>query len=114
MNEPSRNNSIHGLLWNKTMTVVDSVADDVHAFVRLEYTFNQEGVVESGVLSKQCFGVVAVQQSHGPYELTTFTPLASRLPLPRARAGRLQPYRCRLSHHTPCHELGLALAGAVF
>lgn len=53
MNEPSRNNSIHGLLWNKTMSIVASAADDVHAFVRLEYTFNQEGVVESGVFIKQ-------------------------------------------------------------
>ena len=48
MNEPARNNSIHGLLWNKTMTVVAHAADDNHAFVRLEFVFNQHRIEEPG------------------------------------------------------------------
>lgn len=34
------NNSLHGLLWNRTMTVVASSANDTKATVTLTYTFD--------------------------------------------------------------------------
>jgi len=37
------NNSLHGLLWDRTMHVASSSADDTHASVILEYTFNAPG-----------------------------------------------------------------------
>lgn len=40
MNEPGRNNSIHGLLWDKAMTVQNTAADNKAAVVTLGYTFN--------------------------------------------------------------------------
>jgi len=37
------NNSLHGLLWDKSMAVAAVQADDSHASVTLEYTFNAAG-----------------------------------------------------------------------
>ena len=41
MNEPERNNSIHGLLWDKTLTVVDQNTGGGMASLTLNYVFDQ-------------------------------------------------------------------------
>lgn len=39
MNEPARNNSIHGLIWDKTLDIAASRADNKSASVTLAYDF---------------------------------------------------------------------------
>lgn len=51
MNEPARNNSIHGLLWNKTLTVTSAKSDANGAYLVLSYVFDgsDQGVAENGL-----------------------------------------------------------------